>query len=344
MADDLELWRGDGDRDGARFDVIGVADTAMVGANDAASLRAILRQRERYPAIKRKATNTYTVEAMGRTPLAVVYRSDMVRDQLRRLIADDRGALELTRWATSMGSIRAWRDGWIGLAPPVDRTRTAVRLVGATDWVKDLSTQGEPAPVPLATLGSVGADARLAVALHDPGLYAEDLLRAGPGNGATFATEEDPKDSGGVDLFDVVDRYDGDAALGLYRDRIELHAAAGDGRDALLEDTEAAIRIAGVRRLAVASSGATGIELTWSFAAGGAAAPHPTLQDGVDLAPTFARAGAPPRPPVAWIWANPSASTSDAIVGWITWDRTERLTYAFDVPLGQLAATARLVD
>jgi hypothetical protein len=334
VADDLELWRAGADAD-TTFTAIGIADDAMVGAVDDTALRDILRQTERNAAIRQKDTNDFSVDAL-RTPLAVVFSADIVRDQLRHFVATDRGQLEFYRWFNEMGSVAAWRDGWLGLAPPIDSSRAALRLVGAAKWEGELATKGEPTPARLDSLESLGADVRVGIALDDPGLYAEDLIAAGPGDGSSFATEPEEGDDA-VNLFELVDRYDGPAALGYYRTRVELRADAGSDSADLLADTKAALDFARVRRITADADADGEIVVRWGFEAEPAivAPEHPRLGDTVELEPLFGRAGKPPRPPIAWLYARPTPDdlACEPVVGWVAWDGDQRMGYSFDLPV-----------
>ncbi|MCW2973697.1 MAG: hypothetical protein JWN72_1970, partial [Thermoleophilia bacterium] len=316
-------------------------------------------------------TNRFTALAVKTTPLAIVYRGDSVRDQLLRLVRDDPSSLELARWFATMSVVSASRDGWVGVAPPIDRSRRAVRLVGAFEWSKGQSQIGEPTPVKRVVLDELPASTSVAVAVDDPGSYVEDFLGAATRRGYNFATKLDvPKGEPHVNALKLLGQLDGPSAMSLTATgRVSARIHVRSSRKAVAQ-VEAAARLFGLEDALEVTAVTQGqVEIAYEAAPlatakgsvlrneGGEAAAgvtDPTRSEESDAVtstatlgtdPTFTSAfqaaGAPPRLPVAWFYSRTSCVEEEAIAGWLTWDKDKRMTWALDVPLGDPTLVTR---
>ncbi|MBC7461466.1 MAG: hypothetical protein H7287_08895, partial [Thermoleophilia bacterium] len=202
--------------DAGSFPAVAVGDKAMVYAKTRAGLVSVLHKTHQLRAIERRGTNRFTALAVKTTPLAIVYRGDSVREQLLRLVRSDPSTIELARWFATMSVVSASRDGWVGVAPPLDRSRRAVRLVGAFEWSKGQSLIGEPTPVKRVVLDELPASTRVAVAVDDPGSYVTDFLGAATRHDYNFATKLDvPRGEPHVNALELLGQLDGPSALSL---------------------------------------------------------------------------------------------------------------------------------
>ncbi|MCW2923094.1 MAG: hypothetical protein JWM98_498, partial [Thermoleophilia bacterium] len=268
-----------------------------------------------------------------RTPMAFVYRTDIARGQLRRRFEGDPAALELSTWATASSVITALRDGWIGVAPPRDSSRHAVHLVGSADWIPALSPDWELHPADRAQLEALPASVTTGVALRDAGGLMTTELQAVARGGQDFATKLDvPKGEHRVEIFPLLDRLDGQAAVGytVGSHQLDVRVERG-GDDDLHSDLGEALDLAGVD----ASVETDGEDLVVH-------APHATaLREQVIVTklggtPGFSAAmqgaGKPPRPPVLWLWQRGvgCAATSG---GWVTYDGGGVLDVSLDVSI-----------
>lgn len=351
IADDLMLWTPP---HASHLPAVGVADDALVLAPTRAALRELLARTHEYRAVVRPAMVRNTRNAMQHVPVSFIYRGDDVRDQLLRLVRADPSALELGRWMMSTSVVSASRDGWIGLAPPVDRSRHALRVVGRFDWVKGQSVIGEPKPVKRQMLDGAPAATTLGVAMTDPGALATDIVGSATHNGSQFATKQDvPKADPQVQLFRLLDQLDGAASITRepgdnFRVRVSVRSVPK-----ALRQAQAALDLVGQPDrwlITVEQVGQTTMEL-WvrpAPVAGRRPAALPlapaahTLATSTRYVAAFRAVGTPPRRPIAWVYASKSCDATQGIAGWLTWDRDKYMTYAVDVPLGAggLAACA----
>lgn len=324
------------------YEAAAVTDDAIVAARSTAALKSLLRAAGEYAVPERKAMSELTVEAANRVPVAFVFRSDLLRTQVRRPFEHDPALLEFARWATDSNVLVALRDGWIGLAPSADdhAREGSVRVVGTAEWVPDLAsgiTLGAAKP---DMLSHVGPGADVAVALNDPGQHLRELVRAITFGAGQYVTEQDvPEGEDRVELLPLLDRLDGDAAIGY--DDGELRVASHVDEDASAE-VIAALDHAGVDATASESDDGTTlftVPIRQSLTPSGVM-PDTTIAEpsgsspGPVTAADFAAAGTPPRAPFAWF--RTSASERGCIggtSGWLTFDGTDRITLGMHVEL-----------
>jgi hypothetical protein len=352
-AGNLTLWtpKSSGDQ------VVGVADDAAVYAPTTAGLKTILRHTHELRAIERRGATRFTVAAHQASPLALVYRGDDVRDQLLRLVASDPSKLELGRWFATTSVVSASRDGWVGLAPPLDRSRRAVRLVGAFEWAKGQSTIGEPKPVRRATLDALPSNTAAAVALTDPGSYVTDFVGAATHHGYNFATKLDiPKGDQHVNLLKLLGQYDGETALALAPSgTLSMHAHVKSVRKAISQ-LDAAARLFNFQdRLSAKAAGTGQVDVTYEpkpaaatkapasgsttndpqrSAASDAVTSDQHLGDQPVYVAAMKAAGAPSVVPIAWLYSARSCSDAEGMAGWLTWDKDKTMRWTMDIPLG----------
>ena len=342
--DGHDVWVASGGSDGA-LDTLAIADDALIAARSPKALRRLLRLADDSAMDHRTAMAEYSVEAASKVPVALLVRSDVAIQQVRRLFQDDPSSLELSRWLTAGKLPYALRDGWLGVAPPLDRSRRAVRLVGRADWIPDLAPDLDPQPVAASVLDQLPSDVVGAVAVHDLGTYLVDAVNGIAGGGMQFATEDDmPAGAERVELLPLLAKLDGDGAVGwspaqeavvafvrvddaaavaaAFTDALEF--AKLDGSVSTIGDgVEIALHVAAVRRFPQLDDGA---------GADCAATEQEQRHDAL------AAAGTPPRRPIAWSYVAGGAC-SHTLAGWVTFDGVEHMSWSFDVPV-----TDRSVD
>ncbi|MCW2927872.1 MAG: hypothetical protein JWM86_1840 [Thermoleophilia bacterium] len=330
----FDVWIATEDVDGAEAGALGVSSKALLGARNRPALRELVAAADRYAFPDRKALADYAVDAHAASPVAVLFRTDLLRTQVRRLVEEDPAMLELVRWTTVSKLLLAARDGWFGLAPPIDASRDSVRIIGKVDWVADLAPDLRLKPADRALLAEFVPDASIAVALHDPGQVLEDAINGITRGGNQFATEGDVKDAGKrVDLLELLEDLDGDAAIahdarrGTYLATIRTDAGEIEAR------VREALDLAELPARVDAVDGGVGILVNPN---GGNIAPYSvtgsrdlTNPEGA-LATAFAPAGKPPRPPIAWLWQG-GTQCDGPTAGWVTYDGVERFTFSLDV-------------
>ncbi len=327
--------------DHVAYEAAAVTDDAIVAARSTKALQALLKAADAYAVPDRKPMSDFTVEAAQKVPVAFVFRSDLVRTQVRRPFEDDPALLEFARWATDSNVLIALRDGWLGFAPALDADRRdeAVRLVGAAEWVPDLApdiTLGAAKPDLLAHLGP---DVDVAVALDDPGQHVQELVRAITYGAGQYVTDGDvPDDGDRLELLPLLDRLDGNAAIGFGNGLLRV-VLEDDQR--LASDVVSALDHAGIAAISnVVGPDVTSVEVPVPVVTPKDARRSSNVEldmDGVRTTPgptfrDFSGAGKPPRAPFAWIWTAGRGCIGDT-AGWLTFDGTERMTLGMDVEL-----------
>lgn len=292
-------------------------DDALIMAQSREELERWVRMADEYAVPERRAMSEYAVEARDLVPQSFVFRFDLLRTQLRRPFQHDPALLEFARWATDSNMLVALRDGWIGIAPPQGRSREGVRIVGASEWVPDLAPGIELKPASRDTLDELAPGLHWAVALHDPGQYLRELVRAITIGAGQYATGQDVAEGEKVELLPVLDDLEGQAAIGGSGRYVEAFVEGGDagalqqvfetaGLDGSVEADDGAVRVEIGRR-----PSASGDRIAREFVAGDAA-------------------GRPPRPPVAWLWKAGGSCVGPA-AGWVTFDGTDELRLSMAV-------------
>lgn len=344
----FEVWLPDGDlKESADVAALGVSGDALLGARDRPALRELVAAADRYAFSDRKALAEYAVDARAASPMVVLFRTDLLRTQVRRLVEDDPAMIELVRWTTVTKLLLAARDGWFGLAPPVEGSRDSVRIVGKVDWVQGLAPDLKLGPADRDMLGEFVPEASVAVALHDPGQYLEDIANGITRGGNQFATEEDVADKDDrIELFELLEDLDGDAGFAWdARRKVFLATVMTDAKD-IVERVREAFELVEVPARVDAVDGGVGVLV--DPAAGDIAAwgiergLDPIIEAGEpidEIDDLFAPAGKPPKPPIAWLWQG-GTECSGPTAGWITYDGVERLTFSFDVALSPAVAGA----
>jgi len=296
---------------------------------------------EEAPVADREALAEYATEAAKRTPMAIVFRSDVARLQARRPFEDDPAALELARWATAGSFFTALRDGWLGLAPPLDRERPSLRVVGRADWVKSLSPEFELRPVSRKLLDSLQGGTSVAVAMHDLGGFIATALDEITVHGIDYATESDvPESEDRVELFPLLERLQGDAALGRGPGDGSLTVRIDAAQDGLLaQDVGDALALVRATARVTQDDGHVVAQVTRDARGlpGDFADERDRLGEQAPYRAALAAAGVPPTPPVAWFWHKGGGCTGPA-GGWVSWDGEEHLTISADVLLDTPAA------
>lgn len=323
-----------------------VADDALVIAASRDELERWMRMADEYAVPERRAMSEFAVDARERVPVSFVFRFDLLRTQLRRPFEDDPALLELARWATDSNMLIAMRDGWLGIAPPLDLDRDAVRVVGQAEWVPDLAPGIELEPVDLDVLQRLAPDIDVAVALHDPGQQLRELVRAITIGAGQYVTGQDVAEAEAVELLPVLDSLDGDAAVGWDRSARMLAARVEvDEPETVADDLDEAFSAAGVVGDATANDDGIDVAVTGLDQLAGTE-PVSTRPGSVmrirlatlETSPSdalddeLAAAGTPPRPPIAWLWRRGDGCVGDA-AGWITWSEPDQLGLSVDLSL-----------
>jgi hypothetical protein len=311
LGEGLTRWTRD---EGDGLHALGVANDAVVGARSSAGLDELVRAARKYSAKERNGMPDYAVEAAKRTPAAVVFRFDLVREQLQRPFQGDPAKLELAKWATASNALLAIRDGWVGLAPNS-------RVVGTWDWVPSLATNLKLGTVGEAARNQLDPHAAVSVAVHDPGQFITDELFTLTHGNIQYATEDDvSKGEVKVKLQPILDELDGDATISWSRSGGLV--ATVDTKDPAKAkgDVEAALKLAKLDGQVTA--GPKGITIF----VGGRAAPAYVDHAVVD----WTAAGTPPRTPVAWLSFEHVACAGHA-AGWLTFNGVGRMSGSFAV-------------
>ncbi|MCW2950393.1 MAG: hypothetical protein JWN41_1406 [Thermoleophilia bacterium] len=368
---DLALWKPRSSRSDAAssnrgiLPVIGVADHALVYGRTVDALRSILHRTDQLSASERRGTNRFTVKARATTPIALVYRGDDVRDQLLRLVRSDPSTLEVGRWFAATSVVSASRDGWVGVAPPLDRSRRAVRLIGGFEWAKGQSTIGEPKPVRRAVVDALPGATRAALAVTDAGAYLTDFVGAATDHGYQFATKQDvPKGQPHVQALKLLAQFDGETTFALgATGSVTARAHVKSARSAVAQVKAAARLVAIDDRLIARASGKRQVEVSYEpppsarhmpATAQAGDAPHvprSAAADAVNGSVTLGTnsryraamraVGAPPRVPVAWVYVARSCAANQGIAAWLTWDRDKNMAWSTDIPLVPTGSASR---
>ncbi len=334
-ADEGELWvltpEGSQGRAFDPYRMAAVTDDAIIASVSTKGLHSWLRSADEYAVPERKAMREFTVEAAKRTPVAFVYRADLIRTQVRRPFQDDPALLEFARWATDSNVLIALRDGWLGVAPAVDRGEQddRLRIVGSGEWVPDLApdiTLGQANPDLLAEFDPATTDA--AIAIHDPGQQISELVRSITIGAGQYVTPQDvAEEDERLELEPLLDRLDGDAALGIGNGELRFVFEDGGG---LAADVEAALEHAGVSATARAEGnrlGSVTIDLPGTRgrpARGGAGDAAAAFRD-------MTGAGKPPQAPWLWLVGDGGECWSGDTAGWLAFDGVDRMTLGLDV-------------
>ncbi len=323
------------------YEAAAVTDEAIVAARSTPALKSLLRAADEYAVPERKAMSTFTVEAAKRVPVAFVFRSDLLRTQVRRPFEHDPALLEFARWATDSNVLVALRDGWVGLAPAVEGPTPTARFVGSAEWVPDLApdiTLGATKP---GLLSNLGPDVDVAVALSDPGQHLRELVRAITIGAGQYATAQDVEDGDRrVELLPLLDELDGDAAIGFGGGVLRMATVLDEGSRA---EVVAALEHAGVDATIHEFGDGTALinmPISASVEAPSGPVSDPWVPEPM-TARDFADAGPPPRAPFAWFMTSCGS-------GWLTFNGTDRITLGMAVlrggddvdPMSQLSACA----
>ncbi|MCW2921312.1 MAG: hypothetical protein JWL76_1186 [Thermoleophilia bacterium] len=335
------------------YEAAAVTDDAIVAARSTKALKSLLDAADEYAVPSRKAMSEFTVEAAGKVPVAFVFRSDLLRTQVRRPFEDDPALLEFARWATDSNVLVALRDGWVGFAPALETSRRddAVRLVGAAEWVPDLAPDITLGPANADLLGNLGPDVDVAVAFDDPGQHIRELVRAITFGSGQYVTEGDVPDDDRLELQPLLDRLDGTAAVG-YGDYQGVAGRGDTGKgikvvfedpDDLRSDVTEALAHANVTALQGAEGrdvGSVTIDVPpirphdtkLSIKLARKSVPDSEFSKRAISPRDFTGAGKPPRVPFAWIWTSGRGCVGNT-AGWLTFDGTDRITLGMDLEL-----------
>jgi len=357
LAGELTLYEPKAHRDAPRLATIAISDDVLLAAASTKGLEAILADTDEYAADERKATSDYTVTALSRVPAAIVFRSDIIRDQARRFVADDPALLEVSAWLVRTPFVSAMRDGWIGLAPPTSAQAGSgdIRIVGSFDWLKDIADPVRPKPAPAALLNELPGDTTAAIALHNPGQYGASVIDAITGGGSSFATKLDGTTSTSpVQLFDVLDSLNGDAGIAFTeRGVLEARVRSADA-DKVAQDVNTISRDLKLPALSgEARTGAVVVRASIPPTTDADVMDVIVRSDATDSVADLAAAGKPPRTPVAWLWLRDTDACGkedaapadgapqvelmqrepDPIAGWVTYDGTIRMSISLAMPV-----------
>jgi hypothetical protein len=321
------------------YRALAVADDAVIAAESTTALTTFLKAANAYAVPERKSMSEYAVEARKRTPASFVTRFDLIRTQLKRPFEGDPATLELARWATDSNTLVALRDGWLGVAPPLDREAEGrVRIVGASEWVPDLAPDLDFQPVRRDVFERLAPRTDIAVGIHDPGQQLRELVRAITFGSGQYVTEQDVAKEDRVALEPTLDELDGDAAIGWSAGSL-LARIQTDDPEETATDLDEALETAGLAGDANARAG--GIDV--SVAAPAPATHRARAVANIELDPDIVTgepphlaelddAGTPPRPPVLWLWRRGDACVGDA-AGWVTFDNVDELRLSISVEL-----------
>lgn len=321
-------------RSESEFRALRLVPGGAVAAADEAALDDVLDAADDYAVSERTAMANYTVTAMRRSAAAVVFRTDVARIQVRHLFEADPATLEFARWATSADTIDALRDGWIGVSRKA--AGGAPRIIGEADFVPDLAPDVSLEPVDRTVLDELTVAPDVAVAVHDPGQFAVDVVRGITGPGIGFVTDGDvPEGRPKVELLPALEALEGDGALAWSRseDLLELRTRVDDPVEVAMTLQDVADHAGLAARIEEVGSGVRAL-----------IALHGRKDWVVDqgrepVQATLDRAGKPQRLPVAWLYAHrptlpaPYGACVERTGGWITWDGTERLALSLGVEM-----------
>lgn len=330
---------GDEDRERATCDAGGAAavfDDAVYVSDSREGLEQFLKAADAYAVPERKAMREYAAEAAKKSPMAAVFRFDLIRTQVRRPFQDDPATLELARWFTNSAVLIAFRDGWAGVTGGGAKQSQAVRVIGNVEWVPDLAPDIDWGTAQASLLDDVASPATVAVSLDGIGQHLTELVTGITRRNGQYATDQDvPADDDPVDLQPVLDQLDGQAAVGWGDGQFEVYSR-GDGA-ALLDVHEAACK-AGAPVEVTASSDLM-IHGPASPSCGSRSAKVVLRRKAVPATSDLSRdasiklAGKPPRAPIMWIWSRSIAGCTGPAAGWVTFDGTGEMTFAAHVSL-----------
>ncbi len=307
-------------------------DDGVLVARSKAGLDAFVKAADAYAVPDRKAMREYAAEAATKAPFAAVFRFDLIRTQARRPFQDDPALLEFARWATDSDDLIATRDGWVGVAGTSEDGGRAT-VVGNVEWVPDLSPDVDWGHATSKQLDSISIAADSIVAVDGIGQHLSAIVTGITRRNGQYATAQDvPKDEHPIDLEGVLDQFDGPSTVAWNRRELELVV---DGAGDSVEDVRAALRLAGVTARATSTDQGT-LDVV---------VPLGPLADR-DFALTSrrstlaARAGTPPRPPIAWLWSRSIAGCTGPAAGWITFDGEGEMTLSATVSLRDSSTAA----
>ncbi|MEO6866742.1 MAG: hypothetical protein ABI200_01840 [Gaiellales bacterium] len=331
----LAAWTRTGPGAATQLGALGIRDDALIAAGSMEGLALLTAAARTYAVPERSAMANYTVDALERSPMSVIFRADFSRRQLIRTVQADPALRELARWATETMLLDALRDGWIGCAPTADDSRAGLRLIASADWLAHLSTRFELTAANRAMLTQLPRSVTHAVSLNDPGAIAIDAVTEIASNRLQYVTEADAMDGEDMSLLDVLGQLDGDAAIGLDRAATTLHMsldnAQGAGVAKQVTDTLAYAELPGR-----ASAEGRTVQLVLPLGSGDAtvdpAPDGPPLINPDAIDAEFAAAGQPPFTAIAWLWRAPDACAGRA-AGWIAFDEKIDMRASIDLDL-----------
>lgn len=323
---DLQLWTNT--TGSAR--AVGFNDKVIVAARTPKALRSLLRSADEYAVPQRKSMSDFAAIAPKRSPVAAVFRFDLIRTQLRRPFEHDPAMLELARWATDSNVLIAVRDGWFGLAPPVKKGDDSVRLIGTAEWIPDLAPDIELEPVDMDVLQRV-ADSSFAIAFNDVGQHAAELVRAITFGSNQYATEQDvPKSKGRLELLPLLDELDGDSVIGFDRTgRLQMVYTEVPSKQTQ-RDVQSAVDH--IDLPVVVAPGGDGLHITPNRPIASVQGDDRTVSSVVDL-------GESATPAVAWLRSH-DAECGASSLGSITWDEVDKLTLSLEFERGMSTSMA----
>jgi hypothetical protein len=311
-------------------------DDGVLVAGSRAGLDRFLEAADAYAVPERKAMREYAAEAATKAPVAAVLRFDLIRTQARRPFQDDPALLELARWATESNDLVATRDGWIGVTKGADPEHA--RLVGNVEWVPDLSADVDWGHATAAQLDDVTIAADGVVAVDGIGQHLRVVVDGITRRSNQFATEQDvPAGDHPLDLLPILDDLDGPSTVAWNDHEVEVVVRDAGGA---VDEVNAALELAGVPGVARRTQDGF-LDVIVTLRDGGSRPVDRAHATGA------ARAGKPPRPPIAWLWTRSLAGCTGPAAGWITFDGKGEMTLSADVTLldsSQDRCSERLVD
>lgn len=311
-------------------------DDAVVIAPSADALDDFVDAAGEYAASDRRAMRDYAAKVATTVPVGVVFRFDLVRTHARRPFEGNPALLEFARWATESDVLLATRDGWLGIAPPLDDARvgTAVRVVGNVEWVPDLAEEIDWGSANPDLLDTADEQADVVVSFDDPGQHLAQLLEGITRRNGQYATDQDvPDEDERPEVEPLFEKLGGAAVLQWDRGLLRLFVV--DGAQGITQ-LDAAIRqvLPGAR---VADRGGN-LEVV-----------VPLRQDRIDgdlrsdRAQALQGSGKPPSDPIAWLWTRSLGRCSGPAAGWVAFDGVGEMTMSLDATLADDCSPAELV-
>lgn len=296
-----------------------VYEDAVLVARSKTELDDFVRAASNYAVPDRRAMREYAAETAQKTPVGMIYRMDLLRTHLPRLVQEDPAMLEFARWATSSNVLLAARDGWIG----VDGSR----LVGNVEWVPRLAenvTWTKVASSDLDQLPDPEVDAALVIG--DLGQHISEAITGITFGNNQYATPQ-KKLSGNktVELEPLLDNLTGDATVTWNnkprRLRFQLKGAATHANDVRQAFRAGGVDVDGY------STTTESDDLLISIPPQVSTPARASSQRSKDAQ----RAGRPPSDPVMWLWMQDVAGCAGPLAGWVTFDDEGEMSYSFAV-------------